>query len=33
LNAVAATHRAGMQIYADVIFNHLMGADFTEKVK
>jgi alpha-amylase len=32
LNAVAAAHRAGIQIYADVVFNHKMGADFTEKV-
>ena len=33
LNAVATAHRAGIQIYADVVFNHKMGADFTEKVK
>jgi len=33
LNAVAAAHRAGIQIYADVVFNHKMGADFTEKIK
>jgi alpha-amylase len=33
LNAVAAAHRAGIQIYADVVFNHKMGADFTEKVR
>jgi alpha-amylase len=33
LNAIAAAHRAGIQIYADVVFNHKMGADFTEKVK
>jgi hypothetical protein len=33
LNAVAADHRAGIQNYADVVFNHKMGADFTQKVK
>ena len=33
LNAVAAAHRVGLQIYADVVFNHKMGADFTERVK
>jgi alpha-amylase len=33
LNAIAAAHKAGIQIYADVVFNHKMGADFKEKVK
>ncbi len=33
LNAIAAAHRAGVQIYADVVFNHKMGADFAETVK
>ena len=32
-NAIAAAHRAGIQIYADVVFNHKMGADSTEKVR
>ena len=33
LSAIAAAHRAGIQVYADVVFNHKMGADFTERVK
>jgi alpha-amylase len=33
LNAIAAAHRAGIQIYADVVFNHKMGADYKERVK
>jgi alpha-amylase len=33
LNAISAAHRAGIQVYADVVFNHKMGADFTERVK
>ncbi|MFM7732437.1 MAG: alpha-amylase family glycosyl hydrolase [Cyanobium sp.] len=30
LAAVAACHSAGMQVYADAVFNHLMGADEEE---
>jgi alpha-amylase len=33
LKAIAAAHAAGIQIYADVVFNHKMGADFKERVK
>lgn len=33
LAAVDAAHRAGIQIYADVVFNHRAGADGTEWVK
>ena len=30
LAAVAACHRAGLHVYADAVFNHLMGADDEE---
>lgn len=33
LSVINAAHRAGIQVYADVVFNHKMGADFLEKVK
>lgn len=33
LEAVNAVHKAGMQVYIDVVANHLSGADETEKVK
>jgi len=33
LKAIDAAHRAGIQVYADVVFNHKMGADFKEHVK
>ena len=33
VSAINAAHRAGIQVYADVVFNHKMGADFSEKVK
>jgi alpha-amylase len=33
LQAIGAVHAAGMQAYADVILNHLCGADGTEQVK
>ena len=33
LNAIAAAHAVGIQIYADVVFNHKMGADVKERVK
>ncbi len=33
LKAIAAAHAAGIQIYADVVFNHKMGADLKERVK
>lgn len=32
LQAIAALHEAGIQVYADVIINHLCGADATERV-
>ncbi|RXK81309.1 alpha-amylase [Filimonas effusa] len=32
LNAIAAAHKLGMQVYADIIINHLCGADATERV-
>jgi alpha-amylase len=32
-SAINAAHRAGIKVYADIVFNHKMGADFTEKVK
>jgi hypothetical protein len=31
LSAIAAAHRAGIQVYGDVVFNHKLGADFTER--
>jgi len=33
LDAIAAAHAAGLQIYADVVFNHKMGADSIERVR
>ncbi|MEL7034874.1 MAG: alpha-amylase [Cyanobacteria bacterium J06592_8] len=33
LDAIEALHSSGVQAYADVVLNHRMGADFTEKVK
>lgn len=33
IDAVNAVHDAGMQVYADIVVNHLMGGDETEKVK
>lgn len=33
LQAIEAAHKAGMQVYADVILNHLCGADATEKIQ
>ena len=33
LEAVAAAHSAGMQVYADVVLNHKAGADRTQWVK
>lgn len=33
LAAINAAHSAGLKVYADVVFNHRMGADSTEKVK
>lgn len=32
LDAIAAAHKAGIQVYADIIINHLCGADHTERV-
>lgn len=33
LEAIKAIHEAGMQVYADIVLNHLIGADETEKTK
>ena len=33
LDAIAAVQAAGMQVYVDIIPNHLAGADGTEKIK
>ncbi len=33
LNAIKAAHKAGIQVYADVVFNHRMGADEAEDVE
>ncbi|TVQ57136.1 MAG: alpha-amylase [Spirulina sp. DLM2.Bin59] len=33
LEAIAAARKAGIRIYADVVLNHRMGADYTEEVK
>ncbi len=33
LGAIKAAHQAGIQVYADVVFNHKMGADGTEEVE
>jgi len=33
LDAIAAAHAAGMQVYGDMVFNHRGGADRTEWVK
>src|SRR5512140_3176327 len=32
LNAIAAMHQAGLQVYTDVVFNHKDGADEQEDV-
>ncbi len=32
LAAITAAQKAGVQVYADVVFNHKDGADFTEDV-
>lgn len=32
LDAIATLHQTGMQVYADIIVNHLCGADGTERV-
>lgn len=32
LAAIAAAQKVGLQVYADVVFNHKDGADFTEEV-
>ncbi|GAC1427734.1 MAG: alpha-amylase [Chitinophagaceae bacterium] len=31
--AINAAQRAGLQVYADIVFNHLAGADEAEKIK
>jgi alpha-amylase len=31
--AVNAAHKAGLQVYTDIVFNHLAGADEAEKIK
>jgi len=33
LDAIAALQKAGIQVYADIVLNHMMGADKTETVK
>ena len=33
LHAIQAAHKAGIQVYADIAFNHKMGADEEEEVK
>ncbi len=33
LNAVKTLHENGLKVYADIVFNHRMGADETERVK
>ncbi|MEE8886681.1 MAG: alpha-amylase [Eubacteriales bacterium] len=33
LAAIRACHKAGMDVYADMVFNHKMGADYSERVK
>jgi alpha-amylase len=33
IDAINALHDAGMQVYADIVVNHLMGGDEIEKVK
>jgi alpha-amylase len=33
LNAIASAHKAGIQVYADAVFNHRMGADEAEEVE
>ena len=32
LNAIQAAHTAGRQVYADIVLNHRMGADYAETV-
>jgi len=32
LSAVKALHDAGLEVYADIVFNQMMGADETEKI-
>jgi len=31
--AIDAAHRAGLEVYVDIVFNHLAGADEPEKIK
>lgn len=33
IEAINAIHDAGMQVYVDIVANHLIGADETEKIK
>jgi len=33
IDAINAIHDAGMQVYVDIVANHLIGADETEKIK
>ncbi|MCJ8499809.1 alpha-amylase [Desulfatitalea alkaliphila] len=33
LEAIAVARRAGLQVYADVVFNHKLGADHAEEVR
>jgi alpha-amylase len=33
LNAIATAQQAGIQVYADVVLNHMMGADEAEEVE
>jgi alpha-amylase len=33
IDAINAIHDAGMQVYVDVVANHMMGADETERIK
>jgi len=32
-DAIEAAHRAGLQVYVDIVFNHLAGADEAEKIE
>lgn len=33
LMAIKALHKEGLQVYADVVLDHLMGADYTEQIQ